>query len=365
MRPGVIFGGPSPEHDISVLTGLQAARALADRGHDVVALYWSRTGDWFVVDPGAEAGDFVDGAPRGADAARLELGGSAGFVTEGRLGRRNPVSVDAAVVACHGAPGEDGTLQALLDLAGVRYTGPSAAGAALAMDKLAFRAVVASAGLATLPCAPLLDEGSVPFDGPYIVKPRFGGSSIGIEVVDTLDTARALLASSAHLRDGAVIEPYEVDAVDLNVCVRTHPKREVSPIERPLRDDGRIYTYAEKYLHGGEGMASAPRELPAELPDEVAATIVDTAARIVDAALVRSVARIDFLQTAAGVFVNEINPIPGALGWYFWAQQGIPFGELLESMLDEAVHGAYRRFDTAGADGVALRSAGSIAGKLG
>ncbi|MEM9035977.1 MAG: hypothetical protein AAGD18_15375 [Actinomycetota bacterium] len=366
MRPGVIFGGPSPEHDISVLTGLQATRALIDRGHDVVGLYWSTRGDWFLVDPEAEAGDFVNGPPRGADAARLEVGTGAGFVTEGRLGRRTAVAVDAVVVACHGAPGEDGTLQGLLDLADVRYTGPSAAGAALAMDKLAFRAVVESAGLPALPCVPLVDGLELPFEAPYIVKPRFGGSSIGIEVVENVDTARALLASSPHLRDGAVVEPYRVDATDLNICVRTHPKVELSPIERPLRgDDGRIYTYAEKYLHGGEGMASAPRELPADLPEAVTGTIVDAATRIVDIALVRSVARIDFLHTESGVFVNEINPIPGALGWYFWAQQGIPFGELLESMLDEAVRGPHRTFDATGADGTALRSAGSIAGKLG
>ncbi|MEM8902211.1 MAG: hypothetical protein AAGF02_00780 [Actinomycetota bacterium] len=366
MQYGVVFGGPSPEHDISVLTGLQAARALVDRGHDVTGLYWSTDGDWFRTDPRSEAGDFLGGPPRSAEAIRLDVGSAGGFVSEGRLGRRSPIPLTAVVNCCHGSPGEDGTLQSLFDLAGVRSTGPTAAGAALGMDKLAFGAVIESAGLPTLPRVALGADGAVPFDPPYIVKPRFGGSSIGIEVVDDLGTARALLSTSPHLRTGAVVEPYRLDAEDLNICVRTHPDLELSAIERPLRgEDGRIYTYAEKYLHGGEGMASAPRELPAELPDDVAEVIRDAARRIVDVALVRSVARIDFLRVGDAVHVNEINTIPGALGWYFWAQQGVPFGELLESMLAEASDGRHRTFSATGADGTALRSAGSIAGKLG
>lgn len=367
MHCGVVFGGPSPEHDISVLTGLQAARALSDRGAGVIGLYWSKEGDWYRVDASSEAGDFLGGPPKAAEAIRLDVGSAGGFVTEGRLGRRSPIEISAVVNCCHGSPGEDGTLQSLLDVAGVRYTGPSAAGAALGMDKLAFGAVIEAAGLPSLPRQALTaDDQTVPFDAPYIVKPRFGGSSIGIEVVENLDTARALLSTSAHLRDGAIIEPYRRDAEDLNICVRTHPSVQLSSIERPLRgEDGRIYTYAEKYLHGGEGMAAAPRELPADLPDDLAEVIRDAANRIVDVALVRSVARIDFLRAGDAVYVNEINTIPGALGWYFWAHEGIPFGELLESMLDEAVTGPRRTFSAAGADGTALRSAGSIAGKLG
>ncbi|MEO1062568.1 MAG: hypothetical protein AAFZ07_14220 [Actinomycetota bacterium] len=367
MQPGVVFGGPSPEHDISVLTGLQAARALTDRGHDVVGLYWSTDGDWFRVDPRSEAGDFLGGPPRSAEALRLDVGSDGGFVAEGRLGRRSKLAVSAVVNCCHGSPGEDGTLQSLFDLAGIRTTGPSAPGAALGMDKLAFGAVIEAAGLPSLPRVALTsDDRPLPFEAPFIVKPRFGGSSIGIEVVENLDTARALLSTSPHLRDGATIEPYRLDVEDLNICVRTHPDVRLSAIERPLRGEGgRIYTYAEKYLHGGEGMASAPRELPAELPAEIEEVIRDAARRIVDVALVRSVARIDFLRAGDAVYVNEINTIPGALGWYFWAHDGVPFGELLESMLDEATTGPRRTFHATGADGTALRSAGSIAGKLG
>jgi D-alanine-D-alanine ligase len=365
-RAAVCFGSPSPEHDISILTGLQATQALLPGPFDVVALYWAKSGAWYQVPAQSEASDFAEGVPRGAVPVQLITGPDGGFSTEGRRGRRTPMGIDGLVNCCHGVPGEDGTLQALLDLAGVRYTGPSQWGAALGMDKLAFAGAMHAAGVPTPPTVALSDTlESVPFEPPFIVKPRFGGSSIGIEVVDDLGTARALARSQPLLQDGAVMQPYLQGAVDLNVCVRTHPMRQLSAVERPLRGpDGRIYTYAEKYLQGGEGMASAPREMPADVPTPIEADLRTYASMVMDIAMVRSVARIDFLWSGDDILVNEINTIPGALGWYFWSYEGIPFGQLLTEMLAEAELGPTRRFRTQGADGVALRSAGSIASKL-
>jgi D-alanine-D-alanine ligase len=363
----VIFGGPSPEHDISILTGLQAARALQDRGLDPLALYWSKTGDFHLVPATLEAGDFLTGVPSKAEPLQLIVRPGGGFAGEkGRFGKRSELDVSAVVNCCHGGPGEDGSLQAAFDLAGVRYTGPSAAGAALGMDKLAFGGAVASAGLPSLPRAVLaVDGGDPPFAGPYIVKPRFGGSSIGIEITDDLGTARALVRTSPHYRDGAVVEPYLADAVDLNVSVRSWPSLAISAVEKPIRKDagGRIYTYAEKYL-GGEGLSSAPRELPAGIPGDVEARLRSLAGSVAEVALARGAPRIDFLWHGDDLWVNEINTIPGALAWYFWNAEGVPFASLLTDLLDEAVKGPVRQRTTDGADGSALRAAGSIAAKL-
>ncbi len=370
-RPGVCFGGPSPEHDISILTGLQALRALAAEGRDPVAIYWARTGEFHRVDAAAEARDFLTGLPARSERLDLVARPGGGFVAEGgRFRKAEPLELEAVLVACHGGPGEDGTLQGALQATGVPYTGPSVAGAALGMDKLAFAATVAAAGLETLPRHLLTAGGPDPaFAGPYILKPRFGGSSIGIEISDDLGALRALVRTSPHLRDGAVIEPYLADAVDLNVAVRTHPEVQVSEVERPLRSraDGRIYTYAEKYL-GGEGMASAPRVLPADIPDDVRERIRAMALTLVGPALVRGAPRIDMLyvpgRAEGDLLVNEINTIPGSLGRYFWAAAGVAFGRLCRDLLDEARHSPTRRYTSDGADGSALRAAGSIAGKL-
>ncbi|MCP3935347.1 MAG: hypothetical protein GY708_08245 [Actinomycetia bacterium] len=364
--PGVCFGGPSPEHDISVLTGLQAAHALAATGENPVALYWSKSGDWYRVPASVEAGDFADGLPSGAEQVSLGMGSDGGFQSKGRRGKRQPLDVGAVVNCCHGGPGENGTLQAMFDLAGVRYTGPSMPGAALGMDKLAFAGAMAGAGLPTLRTWALTPTVEIDHRGPLIVKPRFGGSSIGIEVVSDLATAKALATSQPLLQEGAVVQPYFDGAVDLNVSIKTCPTLELSVVERPLRgDNDRIYTYVEKYLAGGDqGMASAAREMPAQIDPELEGKLRTFAAAVVDVALVRSVARLDFLLVGDDLLVNEINTIPGSLSWYFWAHEGITFATLLRQMLVEAAKGPTRRLRTDGADGTALRSAGAMARKL-
>jgi D-alanine-D-alanine ligase len=374
-QPAVIFGGPSPEHDVSVLTGLQAARTLAQAGQPVGAIYWSKTADFFAVDPGLEAEAFLEGAPQGAQPLRLVAAKDprqGGFVESktGVLRKDKPLEISAVVNCCHGGPGEDGTLQAALDLAGLAYTGPTAAGAALGMDKLAFGGAIAGAGLPSLPRV-LLDRqrpGPAPaWVGPYILKPRFGGSSIGIEVVEDWQTATALAASNVHLRRGAVVEPYRPESFDLNVAIRTWPDLQLSAIERPLRSAGstEILGYRDKYL-GGEGMVSAPRELPANLPEELEKVLRDAAATVAGLASARGVARLDFLVEGDDWYVNEINTIPGSLAKYLWVKPAlVPFATLLTDMLAEATRRPSFLYDSTGADGTALRSASSIASKLG
>ncbi|MDA8312057.1 MAG: hypothetical protein M0Z46_15905 [Actinomycetota bacterium] len=363
----VVFGGPSPEHDVSVLTGLQAGRAVGAR-----CLYWTKTGEWFEVETGLEAGAFVQGVPRGAQ--KVQLLAESGFVPEaGRFSRPRPLGVDVAVVCCHGGPGEDGTLQAALDLAGVRYTGPTVAGAALGMDKLAFADVVSRAGLPTLERVLLDKETSeVGCEPPFIVKPRFGGSSIGIvpNVAD-LQTAVALLDANRHLRAGAVLEPYRGDLYDLQIAVRTWPELALSAVERPLRTpraggaagEPDILGYADKYV-GGEGMASAPRELPARIDASLERALRDAAAAVARLCSVRGVARVDFLSDGRELFVNEINTIPGSLARYLWIDPAVPFRTLLSDMVAEARERPSHFYTVEGADGTVLKGAASIAAKL-
>lgn len=366
-RIAVAFGGPSPEHDVSILTGLQAARELQGSGREVTALYWAKTADWYRVPAELEASEFVDGVPRGSESLRLLVGEGGGFVTAGRMGRARPIELGAVVNCCHGGPGEDGTLQAALDLARISYSGPGVSGAALGMDKLAFAGVVGAAGLPSLPRVALTGTTSeVGFGGPYIVKPRFGGSSIGVEVVEDLATARARVGANPHLRRGAVLEPFRGDLFDLNIGVRTWPEPSLSAVERPLRSapTAEILGYADKYV-GGEGMASAPRELPAVLAQPLADELRRMALVVTDVAEVRGVARIDFLSDGEALFVNEVNTIPGSLARYLWVDPVVPFATLLDGLVEEARRRPSASYSTVGADGTVLRSAGAIAAKLG
>jgi D-alanine-D-alanine ligase len=353
-RPAVVFGGPSDEHDISILTGLQACHALSN----VEAFYWSKSGEWFQVEPDAEAAHFAEGPPRKSRPIQLIPSVGQGFV-----GRRT-IPVSAVLNCCHGGPGEDGTLQGIFDLAGLRYTGPGQAASALGMDKLAFSAAMAASGLPTLPRSLVIDGGGELFDGPYIVKPRFGGSSIGIEVVEDWQTAVALVATSPFYGSGGVVEPFLAESRDLQVAVRTWPKVELSAIESPIRSRTGIYSYSQKYLAWG-GEVGGGRELPARISVKLKSEIAELARRVTIAAGLRGVCRIDFLERDSEIWVNEVNTIPGSMAAYLWIDPPVSRKDLFAAMIDEALSGPVRRFSVTGADGTALRNAGSIQSKLG
>src|SRR5487761_2126169 len=338
----VIFGGPSPEHDVSILTGLLTCHELlvGRPRSEVVGLYWSKNGAFFEVDAALEASAFIDGVPASAAPVALTLGPDGGFSRrKGRLGGgREVLSVGAAIVCCHGSPGEDGSLQGALDLAGIAYAGPSAMGAALGMDKLATAGLLKAAGVSVLPRLLVTPESDEPgFPGPFILKPRFGGSSIGIEVVRDFATAKARVAVSVHLRRGAVLEPYREDLYDLQIAVRSWPQLELSAIERPvrLRAGAEILDYSDKYV-GGDGMHAAARELPARVSDEVASQLRHDA-RIAAAVMgVRGVARIDFLSDGRELYLNELNAIPGSLSRHLFVDPPRTFASLLGDLIAEA-----------------------------
>ncbi|MGB8652690.1 MAG: hypothetical protein WCD35_18735 [Mycobacteriales bacterium] len=359
----VVFGGPSPEHDISILTGLLAERVLRDAGQDVAPLYWTRTGDWVLCPPRSEAKDFLEGAPKGATRLEAQLG--SGFQTPKKgLGGGKALALDAALNCCHGGAGENGGLNSVFDQLGIPLTGGPAPLAALGMDKLAFGAVLQANGIPTLPRVALAGD-TPPFDGPYIVKPRFGGSSIGIEVVEDLDTARALAKSSVHLRQGAVLEPFSKGAVDLNMAYRTHPSVQTSLLEKPLapaKGEG-IYSYGQKYLQA-DGLVAAPRELPAQVPDTVTKEAERLTAAVLEVTGIRGVGRLDFLLVDDVLHVNEINTIPGSMGLYLWPSS-VSAAELLLGAVEEA-RASFGRSEPAPFEpGAALRAAGGMAGKLG
>jgi D-alanine-D-alanine ligase len=345
----------------------QGARSVPT---SVRALFWSKTGDWYEVDAALEAEAFLEGVPRGSTKLQLVAGPDGGFVRTRRPPREISLHrVDAALVCCHGGPGEDGTLQAALDLAGICYSGPTVAGAALGMDKLAFgrsshrcRPAHPAPGPAGIPGA---DPPS--FEGPFIVKPRFGGSSIGIDVVEDFATAEARLSANPHLRFGAVLEPYRPDLTDLQLGVRTWPSLEFSAVERPIRaTELDRHPRLPRQVRGGRGHGRVPivsfrplsplnwrkdcgtrRQRSQHSPTYAGSPASTSSPTVSSSSSTRSI------------------PCPGSLARYLWVAPPLPFATILGDLLTEARQRPTHAYSAAGADGSVLRSAGSIAGKLG
>jgi D-alanine-D-alanine ligase len=370
----VIFGGPSLEHDVSILTGLQASRVLVQAGAEPVAIYWSESGDWFRVPADLEASAFLDGTPADARPIHVDVTGKeAGFSEARALGRRSLLELRAAVICCHGGLGEDGRLQSILDVAKVPYTGPNSLCASLSMDKLAFSGLIHDAGLPALTRVNFDESSSTPpFAGPYVLKPRFGGSSIGVEVVKDLETARSLVGTSPYYRRGAVLEPYHSGIEDLYIAIRTYPKLQLSLVERPraAADVSAIYGYREKYLRAAAA-ESQTSEIPATLPSEIEKRLLECAAEVAGLTRLTGNARLDFLWNGSELWVNELNPVPGALAFRLWAASGVQRQQLLEDMIAEAVSlgSAGANFDAidryaADRKRQTLQTAGKIAQKL-
>ena len=363
----VFFGGPSPEHEISILTGLQAERVLTDAGHSIAPIYVAPTGAWFLVPSGTEAKDYLEGAPAKSTPLEVKVGDSPGLFQKKGLSSKQ-LDISAALLCFHGGLGEGGGAAALFELLEIPATGSSLYAGAVGMDKLAFAGLMINAGIPSLPRQHLSADSEPLFPGPFIVKPRFGGSSIGIEIVDDMATARALMASSPHLKNGAVIEPYRQGIVDLNISFRTYPELELTDLEKPLRGDesSGMYSYQEKYLSGGgAGLTHAPREFPAQVPATVNEQAQLLARKVAEVTRLSGIVRVDLLWDPADdtVYVNEVNTIPGAMSLYLWSPKRPP-AEVLSDALTESIQRRIRWPQAGFSQGVALKAAGGIAGKL-
>ena len=174
----------------------------------------------------------------------------------------------------------------------------------------------------------------------------------------------ALKKTSSYFDQGAVVEPYLGGSRDLQVAVRTYPDWQLSAIEAPSRAAEGIYSYDQKYLAWG-GEVSGGRELPASLEPALEQEVESLSLRVTEVAGLRGITRIDYLERDGEILVNEVNTIPGSMAAYLWLDPPLSREILFADMVAEAKTAPVRVFSVAGSDGTALRSAGTIASKLG
>jgi len=354
----VIFGGPSDEHDISILTGLQSSRILSNK-YNILNIYWTKDNKWYLVDKNLESIDFLDNDKVLKKELTIKYASNAGFYF-----KRKKVQFNIAVNACHGGPGEDGTLQSLLTLLEIKYTGPTLTTSQIGMDKYIFYTLMKERGISVLDKHLVTQNSNPKFEGPYILKPRFGGSSIGVEVVEDYNTALKLKENSKFYTQGATVEKYLENSQDLLIGVRTYPHVDFSEIEKPIRTNNYdLFSYNDKYLDNG-GLEGSKRELPANIDNKIEKLIKDMLVKFLETIEIKGISRVDFLHHKEQIYLNEVNTIPGSHALYLWQNIGKSKFDLLNDMIDEAkLNNNY--WSTDGSDGIALKSAKDIQSKLG
>lgn len=337
MSIAIIFGGRSCEHNVSVVTGVQLLNAV--RSLDPLPIYIDPHGEWHT------GGQLFDlDAVKSFDKLKkvYPRPGSRGLYNE--RGRKI-ADMDAAVLCCHGKNGEDGTLQGLLELCGVPYSGADVLGSALCMHKAAFKQFVATAGVPTVPYT-TFTRGE--FNGkiydvadrlnavgyPFIIKPARLGSSIGVGVAR--DEAGLVEASRVAFEfdDCIIAEKLLENFRELN-CAALGDEQEliVSEVEEPLGWK-EFLSFEDKY---SGNKAYMRRRLPAEIPEEVAAEVKRLTAHVFRTAGLSGVVRVDFMLAADGsLYLNEVNTLPGSLAAYFFRQMGMNETALVKKLVEIA-----------------------------
>jgi len=284
-RVAVLGGGRSPEHAVSLRSAAAVATALRSAGHEPVAITIDRGGVW----------SDDAGALGGTAAASLAVG--IGLLA----------SCDVVFPVLHGAPGEDGAIAALADLAGLPVVGCPAIGSALAMDKHATKAIAAALGIAVAPGVLLLAGDPVPeVRPPVVVKPTTAGSSVGVAVVTDAAELAPAIAAAREAGDAVLVESYvRGREVQVAVVERRDGTLCVPPAIEYGVADGTVFDTSRKY----DGTAAV--RFPAAVDDGTAAALADAATRLFLALGCRGLARFDFFVPAQGFLLNEVNTMPG------------------------------------------------------
>ena len=391
IQLGVMFGSRSCEHEVSIISAVQLMRAADRQIYDVIPIYISKKGEWFTGDALFEISAYTpfDESRKGVVRVNLDITSGSGALTrlehgKGLLGKDREVIVarlDCVIPVFHGMHGEDGTIQGLLELCNIPYASSGVGASAMGMDKVYMKQYFRGAGFPVLPSCWFLRrawdenpqavmdqiENELPY--PVFVKPASLGSSIGVtKAKDRADLEEALQLAFEFDRKVLVEKGLE-EPLELNCSVLGYDgKAQASEIEMPI-SGGELLTFMDKYMAGGstKGMASLKRILPApiepELRDKIRALSVD----IFNDMDCKGVVRIDYMYDAAsdGLYITEINTIPGSLAFYLWEACGMPYSRLIDEMVRCAMEAQKDKDDSNYAYSSDILSNISLGGKAG
>ena len=357
-KVAVVFGSRSVEHEVSVVTAMQIMVNLDKKKYEIIPVYIDKTGKWWSGKALLKLENYKNLELKnriGLGQYSLLTTGEKKLIPVGGV-MRKPIIFDIALAAIHGTFGEDGTLQGLLEMAGVPYTGCGVTAAAVGMDKVIQKNVFEKNGLPIVKYEWFTKEDygknkkeiivkiEKNIDYPVFVKPANLGSSVGFNKAKNRKELEWAIDIAKEFDTKLLVEEGMENIDEINVSVMGNHTFEASVCEQPITGN-KFLSYADKYMSGSKvkGMANLSRLIPAPINNDLTKKIQNYAVTAFKSIGASGVARIDFLVDIKKkkVFINEINTLPGSVSYYLWEKTGYTFAK----MLDKLIELGFERFD--------------------
>ncbi|MDD3168480.1 MAG: D-alanine--D-alanine ligase [Eubacteriales bacterium] len=344
IRLGILFGGRSGEHEISLMSATSVIRAIDKEKFSLVLIGITKEGNWLLYDGPVD--QIEDGSWQETAEAALEQNPEKYALTVlGSGGKSLKDRIDFALPVLHGPYGEDGTIQGLFEMADIPYGGCGVLGSAAAMDKALAKEVFAKENLPICRHLNLYKEEALgdldrtidrvekflPY--PIFVKPANMGSSVGISKAKNTGELRAAIKEAVKYDRRLVLEE-GLDCREIETGILGNHDPAAAAVGEILPSE-EFYSYTAKYFDGGQSKLCIPADIPAEVAEEIKSIAVE-AYKLLDCA---GFARVDFFleRGTNKIFLNEINTIPGFTKYsmfpLLWAEAGVPYSELIERII--------------------------------
>lgn len=356
---GVFFGGCSTEHEISVISASQAMSAIDRSVYDVTPVYITKQGHWYTGEALFDVSNYRDIPSlleKCTEVYMEPVRDDYNLYTRKKklFGSNVYTTLDVAIPVLHGAYGEDGTFEGILDAIAIPYAGCNVLASANGMDKITMKMILQACDVPVVDYVWFTDKQwfaqkdalivkiEKELGYPVIVKPANLGSSVGIgrakdrtQLIDRINDAERY--STRIIVEHMIENLHEVNCSVLGDC----DDNKTSVCEEPIKS-GEILSYEDKYMggtKGAKGMQASQKRIPADLPVEVSDRIRFLAGETFRVLSCHGVSRVDVIIDAdnGNIYVNEINTIPGSLSFYLWEATGLPFDKLMDTLVKLAL----------------------------
>lgn len=359
IKVGVIFGGESVEHEVSIISAIQAMNKMDAEKYEIIPIYIDKKGEWYTGDFLKEIETFQDMEllKKYAKNVVLYKNKYGSFVLQSKGFLKKVVKeIDIAFPIVHGTNVEDGVLQGFLKTIGIPFVGSDVAAAAIGQDKVFQKQIWKSEELPIPEYVWFFDteyednpekilKMIEKIKYPVIVKPATLGSSVGINIAHKREELQKAVEEAISYDSKILVEEVIDNLVEVNIgVVGNSDGYDTSVIEKVLSGN-ELLTYEDKYVggkkngRGSKGMLSATRKIPADISEKLTNEVRDVAIRASKALNLSGDVRIDFLidDKNKRVYLNEVNTIPGSLAFYLWEPAGKKYTELLDELINIAI----------------------------